>query len=74
MKLAKNVLYYTSISILCFFEVEVLSRWLVFGSKEFFRSLGNIFDMVIITLSLTLEVIYHEVEDSSAAGVLIIAR
>lgn len=74
LKLAKNVLYYASISILCFFEVEVLCRWLVLGTKEFFRSLGNIFDMLIITLSLTLEVVYHEVEDNSAAGVLIIAR
>lgn len=61
-------------SILCFFEVEVLARWVVFGTKEFFRSLGNIFDLIIITLSLLLEVIYHEIEDSNAAGVLIIAR
>jgi len=69
-----SFLYILELSILGLFELEMFFLFYCLRF-QFFRSLVNIMDLAIITLSIVLEVILHNSSNqSSAAGLLIFAR
>ena len=71
---AETVLYYISLIILFTFNFESLILFYSLGFKEFVRNLGNVFDVIVITTSIVLEIMLHESEDGNAGGILIAAR
>ena len=72
--IAPHVLHYTSISILGIFVVEIIVRICVLR-LSFFREKLELFDAVVVIVSLVLDVVYHNNEGpESGAGLLIILR
>lgn len=74
VEIMEKYFYIASLTILGIFEAELLLLLLVLGCYGFFRNFGYIFDVFIITTSLSLEVLLHNTEAGSAVGILIAAR
>jgi hypothetical protein len=70
---ALDVLFYMSLSIICFFGLELLIKLLVYGPKHF-RHPFEFFDAVIIITSITLDLIYRGQEEGIAIEVIIVLR
>lgn len=68
------MLYYLSLIILFTFNFESTVLLYALGFKGFVRNLGNVFDVVVITTSIVLEILLHESEDGNVGGILIAAR
>lgn len=64
---AEEVLSWTSITILCIFVVELLSKLLVFGHTYFTRSWWHMADAVVVVASLTLELTLRGVAQEVAS-------
>lgn len=66
--------YALSVFILVVFELELLAFLYLLGFFQFLINFTNIFDALIVTLSLALEIALHNSEEGAIIGVIIFAR
>lgn len=74
---AHEVLFWTTIVILCTFEIELLLLIYLLGPAKFFHHLVYFVDLIIVTFSLVLELIFRHASNQTwevLPGILIIFR
>ncbi|KAI9029208.1 hypothetical protein DFJ74DRAFT_754746 [Hyaloraphidium curvatum] len=71
---ALNVLFWASISILVTFCIELCLKLVVFGPMHFIKHPFELFDFIVVVVSLTLDLVFHSREDGVAIEVLIVLR
>jgi hypothetical protein len=68
--LAHEALYWTTVFILVTFEVELLLLIYLLGPVKFVHQFMYILDFIVVTISLVLELLLHNIGYESAAEVL----